>query len=279
MSGAVASAQSGWRARLRLGFAHQGCRTVLQRRSHEGPLCVQRPFYPEGEVCHTYILHPPAGMVGGDSLDTRVDVGAGASALITTPASAKVYRSLGPSASVGQRLAVAAGGTLEWLPQDTILFGGSRASMETDIRLEQGARFIGWEVLSLGRPRSGDDYRAGAWRQRTRLFVDGEPQLIDRQAWQAGDAQLQAPWGLGGNRVAATFLLYPANAETLTRTREWILAAQRLRMAATLLADVLVVRALGNDAAAMRDALAELWSALREGALGRVGCAPRIWAT
>ena len=79
---------------------------MLRERTHEGPLYVQRPFYPEGGVCHVYILHPPAGMVGGDILETDVEVAAGASALITTPASAKIYRSAGPVAAIHQKLAV-----------------------------------------------------------------------------------------------------------------------------------------------------------------------------
>ena len=91
----IAPEGAGWQARLRLGFAHGGSRTVLRERTHEGPLYVQRPFYPEGGVCHVYILHPPAGMVGGDQLVTDIDVAGGASALITTPPRP---RSTGPRA-------------------------------------------------------------------------------------------------------------------------------------------------------------------------------------
>ena len=64
---------------------------------------------------------------------------------------------------------MAAGATLEWLPLDTILFGGSRALIETDVELAPGARFIGWEQLSLGRPLSGDRYATGTLEQHTRI--------------------------------------------------------------------------------------------------------------
>ncbi len=279
MSTVPKTAETGWRAHLRLSFAHDGARTVISERTHEGPLYVQRPFYPEGAVCHTYILHPPAGMVGGDRLETNVRVGAGASALITTPASAKVYRSVGPAAEIRQYLTVEANGTFEWLPQDTILFGGSNAMMETDVQLADSARFMGWELLSLGRPLSGDRYRTGELRQRTLIQVANAPRLIERQDWDAGDALLQEAWGLGGRSVLAAFYIYPAGTELLEQARHCTAAAGYECFAATLLDDLLVVRALGEDATAMRETMAALWLQMRQPALGRPGCAPRIWAT
>ena len=275
----VAPESAGWQARLHLGFAHDGSRTVLQERTHEGPLYVQRPFYPEGGACHVYILHPPAGMVGGDRLVTDVDVAGGAAALITTPASAKIYRSAGPVAAVHQKLTVEDGGVLEWLPQDTILFGGSSTAIHTEILLEKSARFMGWELLTLGRPRSGDHYRAGNLVARTRISVAGAPRLIERQLWRAGDAVLEAPWGLGGKRVVAAFYVYPAPSSLLQSAREFIANGGCECSAATLLDDLLVMRALGNDATAMRETVAAIWSQLRKNVLGRPGCAPRIWAT
>src|SRR5580765_6083218 len=80
----------GWQAELALRFAHRGARTVLASRHQRGPLMVQRPFYPEADgVCHTYVLHPPAGIVGGDQLNLSVTLEAGAHALITTPAATR----------------------------------------------------------------------------------------------------------------------------------------------------------------------------------------------
>ena len=72
----------GWQASLRLGFRTSARGTLLAERRRQGPLAVQRPFYPEGEVCHTYLLHPPGGVVGGDRLDIDVDLATGTQALI-----------------------------------------------------------------------------------------------------------------------------------------------------------------------------------------------------
>ena len=47
-----------------------------RERRHEGPFCIQRPFYPGDGACHVYLLHPPGGLAAGDELDLDVDVGA-----------------------------------------------------------------------------------------------------------------------------------------------------------------------------------------------------------
>jgi Urease accessory protein UreH len=99
----------GWQAELRLGFVQHSTKTVLANRSQRGPLAVQRPFYPEGDVCHAYILHPPGGVVGGDCLQMRFQVDPAAHALLTTPGATKFYRSAGLQAQQHQHFHVADG--------------------------------------------------------------------------------------------------------------------------------------------------------------------------
>ena len=106
----------GWEASLELEFAARGARTVLSRRVSIGPLVVQRPFYPEGDVAHVYLVHPPGGVVGGDQLRVSVIAKDGAHALLTTPAATKFYRSEGRVARQRQEI-VADAASVEWLPQ------------------------------------------------------------------------------------------------------------------------------------------------------------------
>src|SRR5512137_547009 len=118
----------GWRAELVLGFRWQDGRTVLATRRHIGPLTVQRPFYPEGDVCHVYVLHPPGGVVAGDCLTIAINAEADSAALVTTPAAGKFYRSDGKLARQQVSLTVAANAALEWLPQETIIYEGARVA-------------------------------------------------------------------------------------------------------------------------------------------------------
>lgn len=51
-----------WLGRLTLNYELRKQRSTLVYSEHQGPLRVQRPFYPEADgCCHTYILHPPGG--------------------------------------------------------------------------------------------------------------------------------------------------------------------------------------------------------------------------
>src|SRR4051794_8349792 len=199
------SRSAGWHAELELGYEVRAGRSVLVRRRHHGPLAVQRPFHPEPDgTCHTYVLHPPGGVVGGDQLCLQAHVGRNARVLLTTPAATKLYRSGGRPARVFQHVTVASGARCEWLPQETIAYAGAEVSIETRFELEPGATLLAWDVTCLGRPASGERFERGCIEQRLRIVRGGEPVLLERTRYAGGAAVLSAPWGLSGLPVAGT---------------------------------------------------------------------------
>jgi urease accessory protein len=230
-------------------------------------------------------------LAGGDELALDVTIESDAHVLLTTPASTKFYRSDAAASVQRQHLRVAAGASLEWLPLETILFGGSRARIETSIELEAGARFIGWETLCLGRPLSGDHYATGVLEQQTALTVADEAKLIDTLRWRAGDKLLTADWGLAGFGVCGAVYAYPADARLLALVRELLgvaapshdTAAQPadgpLRCGATLLGELLVIRCLGHAPEVVRNLFEKVWETLRPAVMGRRPSAPRVWRT
>ena len=188
---------TGWRARLDLAFDRDGPRSRLARRSHEGPLVVQKPLYPEGaDVCQCIVVHPPGGIAGGDRLGVVVDVGAGARVQLTTPGAAKWYRADGrPS---GQRLdfTVGQGGVLEWLPQSSILFDGIDARSDVRVELAHDSVYIAFDVVCLGRTASNERFGTGTWRQRVDVERDDALVWSERTVLRGGDALLQSRPGL-----------------------------------------------------------------------------------
>jgi urease accessory protein len=274
---AVREETRGWQARLAVRFGNHDGRTVVREREHEGPLQVQRAFYPEGpELCHVYLLHPPGGLVAGDGLDVSIQVDPSSRALVTTPAATKVYRGdQRPPVRVRQHLKVGAGGSLEWFPQETIVFDAGRVDLETRVDLEAGAAFLGWELVCLGRPAAGESFTAGSCRQRFELWREGRPLCLERARLDGGSPVLQGRWGLAGAPVTATLLATPV-AGSLEAIRA--IASEDLT-SATLLDDVLVCRYLGASAERARRHFTRVWELVRPGVLGRPGHSPRIWST
>jgi len=270
-----------WQAELELGFVRRGESTVLARRRHVGPLAVQKPLYPEGEaVCHAIVLHPPAGIAGGDELRIGVEVEAGAQALLTTPGAGKWYRSDGRLARQDIEIKVSPGGTAEWLPQETIVFDGAQAAMRTDVQLGAGARYLGWEILCLGRSASGERFGRGSLQLSTRIAREGRLLWAEQGALEGGSPWLQSAAGFAGRTVSATLLAAgaPVDAALIAACRA-IETEADVRCGVTALPDLVVARWLGDSGEAARDWLEGIWQRLRPAFIGREAQRPRIWNT
>ncbi len=276
-----------WPAWLDLRFAQRpsgrGPVTRLVRNAHEGPLRVQRPFHPEGPAgcCHVYMLHPPGGLVSGDALRFHTRVEAGAHALVTTPAAAKLYQSDSHGVAWSQEavLSVADGGLLEWLPQETLAFDGSRGTQSTRIELSGSARCLGWEMLALGRPASDLPFVSGALDQHFSLVRDGRPLWIERQTLDPAHRRFRARWGQGGAPVQAT--LWAAGLADEPEAIEALRAAlsPSPRWAVTRRHGVLLLRYLGVDRNEAWELCEQAWGILRPRLAGVPAHRPRIWNT
>ena len=268
---------------MALTFSARHGSTYLVRRGHHGPLVMQRPFFPEGnKVCHAYILHPPGGIVPGDSLSLDVEMQEQAHVLITAPAATKVYRSDGRTSRQVHRVHATAGSVVEWLPQETILFEGARVHLDTRIELSGSATFIGWDILCLGRPACNERFRAGSCRQHLELWRDGQPMVLERTRYE-GAAQ-EAAWGLRGASVTGTFLaaspgLADETKKAVLQELRGIRAREGELVSASEVSGVLLFRYLGNGAEQARILFEKAWQVLRPVIVGRPACLPRIWST
>lgn len=265
---------AGWLGELSLGFTLRAGRTVLTRRRHYGPFTVQRPFYPEPDHPHLYLLHPPGGVVGGDRLVLDVELDAGSHALLTMPGATKYYRSEGAQARLIQRFTLHAGSTLEWLPPGSIFFPGACVAVDSEFVLHAGARLLGFDLLCLGRPVNDEPFDSGTLDSRLRIAIDGSPGLRERLRIAAGEMDK-----LGGYALNATFFASPADESMLEPVRQLLSGAGVPAAGATLLDSLLVVRLLDNDNQRLQDVLHRIWIMLRPLIIGRDAVLPRIWAT
>ena len=210
--------KKGWRATLDLRFQQAGGKTVLASAQHVGPLTVQRPFYPEEETCHLYLLHPPGGIVGGDELTISAHLDPGCHTLITMPGASKFYRSSGAQALLRQQLTLAPQATLEWLPQDAIFFPGANARLSTTFHLCASSTLLAWDLLCLGRPVIGETFSHGTLSNRLEVWVDDEPLLVERCTCrrESSPASLDVP---GSARCCAIRQPMPCSTGCATRWR------------------------------------------------------------
>ena len=269
------SIKKGWEAELHLGFSQKGNKTLLSHRSHKGPLTVQRPFYPEGGMCHVYLLHPPGGVVAGDSLLIDVHATSNTEVLITTPAAGKFYRSAGDKALQNVNLQVDEDAVLEWVPQETIIYEGARLASKVIINLEKQARFIGWEILALGRPASSEGFEYGevhlSWQiLQNKKLIYLERMRLDAQAFAAR-------WGLNKQSVCGTLFAIPATTKQLEKIRT--LMGDTSNQGVTLIDDLLICRASNEKTEPVRNFFESVRAAIRADIVQRKVHTPRIWAT
>ena len=279
-----------WHARLNLDYRAEpastgGTGTRLDFR-HEGPLRVLKSLFPEGPgVCHSVIVHPPGGIVGGDTLDVALSVGDGAHALVTTPGATRFYRSDGARALQSIAARVAAGGRLEWLPLETLVHSGAHADNRMRFELAPGAEMFGWDCVALGLPAADAPFAAGDYRHDIAVG----PRWLERGRTAASDAALlDGPCGWAGHRALGT-LWFAAGSPLADDRRERLLETAREIAGAHALAatagatvpqpDVVTLRVLAPRVEPVHELLASVWRAWRALAWELGACTPRVWRT
>lgn len=277
-STSFAEQDSGWRAQLDLEISHRGEKSVVSHSRQKGPLTIQSPFYPENEVCHLYLLHPPAGIVGGDKLQLNVLTKEGGAALITTPGATKFYRSNGALAEQYQNFTIHENSSLEWLPQETIYFPSANAELNTTIHLKGSGKYLGWEIHCLGLPANKKDYADGRAKMSLSLFRDNTPLLLERLIISEKKKNYQAAF-LQNKPILGSLIATDADTDLVETLREKLPVCHNGTWGATLLDDILILRYLGNSTNEARELFIEAWQIIRPNSLGRTATLPRIWAT
>lgn len=271
----------GWRAELALRFDLRRGRTTLAHSLHQGPLRVQRAFHPEPNgTCHLYVLHPPGGVAGGDQLHIEVQLEPASRVLITTPGAAKLYRSRGAEAQLCQRLRVAERGCLEWFPQETIVFDGALAHTRTHVELDEGARYAGWEIVCLGRPRSHEPFTRGRLQTELTIRRGGRLCYMERGLYEGGDPVLTESWGLHGAPVFGLFVVVHPDVgdDWVEMVRAQLEPAQGL-FSLTHLPGLLLGRYLGASTLDARGCFERMFALLRPLYADSAAMKPRIWQT
>lgn len=274
-----------WHAQLQLDYQLEAGRTVA-RHQHSGPLRILQSLYPEGDaICHNVLVHPPGGLVGGDTLSIAVQAAAGSHALVTTPGATRFYRSDGALALQDTRIRLQTGARLEWLPLEAICYDACQAENRLCMDLAPGAELIGWDVTALGLLHAQQPFVAGRFQQH--IEIPGV--WLERGRIDAADALLlDSPLGLAGHRCLASLFFCAGGAierERLAAALECargVLEAHPLAPQAGVTGphpQVVVVRVLAPVVEPAMQLLRQVWAGWRQRLWGLHGQLPRIWAT
>jgi urease accessory protein len=274
-----------WQASLNLNFMRDSARTFLAKKTHIGPLVVQKSLHPEGEdVCHAIVVHPPGGVAGGDELTLNVQLGENANALLTTPGAGKWYKANGQFAFQHLVFNLERNACLEWLPQENILYNGAQVKFTAEIKLHEGAKYAAWEVFCFGRQAQAEQWLNGSMHQCLKICKN-ENLIWQERAYLNPDLiTLRSIVGLGRSAVSASFVIAAGAVpkEILAACRQVepnLTLDSNAKFAVTALPEIFSARYVGQSSQSARHYFEQLWQILRPWYAGRETTRPRIWNT
>ena len=263
--------------KLDAAFGRTGARTEIRHLFETGGYRLRMPRS-RGPSCEAVMVNTGGGMAGGDHARFTFAVESGASVTLTTTAAEKIYGTpMALDAVVGTRidvgLTVAAGASLEWLPQETILFDRAQLDRQLSVTLEPDSRLLMAEMLVFGRLAMGETMRDGLLRDRWRIRRGGRLVLAEELSLSGRPTDLLDRPALGGGaRASATVLLVTPEAERGTDAARLALAQPNLTAGASAWNGLLVARATSPSPERLRAAIVALLASLRGRAL------PRLWS-
>lgn len=246
---AVAS-QPRTRGALHLSAKRRGADSVIDGLRQSGSC---KALFPRGRgMLQAIAINTAGGVTGGDRLMLEAEVGAGAALGLTTQAAERAYRSRdGAFGRVTNKVGVAAGGCLHWLPQELILYDGCALDRRLTVDLAPDARLLMVEPVIFGRVAMGERLSQGAFRDRIVVRRAGRPLYCDAMhlSGDIGAHLALSPIGNGAGAMASLLLVAPEAEARLAAVRSYLPESG----GASLLApDVLALRLLCPDSHLLR---------------------------
>ncbi len=267
-----------WNATLAVDYGRREARTRITRLAHTGPLVLQKSFYPDGSgMVHNYVLHPPGGLVGGDHLHLKIRVQEKASALLTTPAAGKIYKTPWHPSGFNLLGELDADSELLWLPHENIVYEGAHHRSDIVWKVHPTARLTAWDIQSLGRPGSGKSFDQGRLFTQMKLKIAGKIFFLERQCFEGNSDLLQKPWGLSGYPVVGTMLLHWPNS-TFMKRMIGDQSSDGVELGVTQRENCLIARARASCPMRLRERFLTILRSLYMELPGGAFSIPRIWA-
>ncbi|ULA61072.1 MAG: Urease accessory protein UreD [Nitrospira sp.] len=175
---------------LDLRYRRDGSRTILTTSRCSTPWHFFPPAYLDDSGCAvTSLVNPSGGFVAGDHLSIHAALEEGAHVVMTTPSANRIYRSLGEDSRQSITLSVAPDAVIEWFPEVTIPFAGSRFVQTMTVTLAKGATALIWDSLASGRVARGERWAFTSLRNEIDLTLASGARLLERYHVRPGEDQ------------------------------------------------------------------------------------------
>lgn len=237
-----------------------------------------RVLFPRAEADEppqAVIVTTSGGLTDGDRVRLCVEVDGGI-ATATTQAAEKIYRAARAAeqpARIESALSVGAGATLEWLPQETIVFDGARLRRRVEADLASDSRLLACEMVVLGRGASGERFTRGGVYDGWRLRRGGKLVWADALALDGAPPDVA---GFAGAKALATGIFAAPDAARWLESARGVVEAGPARAGVTVVNGVLLARFLGEPLA-VRRGLMDWLAFMRQDALSGPRRLPRVW--
>jgi urease accessory protein len=248
--------------------------TRIERFYQEGCLKARLPRAVAAGHCEAVLMNISGGIAGGDVLQTALELGAGARACVAGQAAERVYRALGAvPAQVTTRIAVGPDASLDYLPQETILFDGFALRRTLEIELDETARYLGVESVVFGRHAMGERLGIGMLRDRITIRRNGKLLLQDMTRLDGDVAGMLGRKAVAAGAQAVATIIYASSeaAELLDDLRAALLDTG-CEAGASMVEGVLVARLLAPSSDKLRRAIVKILMLCRNGQ-----ALPRVW--
>jgi urease accessory protein len=264
--------------RAELAVGRRGAGSALTHLYQRTPCRILFPRPEADDPLTAVLVTTSGGLAGGDTVSVAATAQQGSALLVTGQAAEKIYRSTGAVTEVAVSLGVADGAWLEWLPQETILFEGSRLARRMAADVAGTGRLLAAETLVFGRSAHGERLASGLLHEAWRVTAGGRLAWADALRLDGDIAQtLDSRTGFAGAVALATAVYVGPDAAELMPTARALAEEGSSRGGATLVGRVLVARFLGVDARAVRLDLAGFVGGMRHAAIGLPKRVPRAW--
>lgn len=253
-------------------FERSGPRTVLTRSSCTSPWHHFPPSYLDDSGCaYTWLVNPSGGLVAGDHVSVEAQLHAGTHVFMTSPSANRVYRSLAEPTVQEVRLSVGPDARLEWAPEITIPFAGSRFRQSIHVDLAPGATVVLWDAMASGRVARHERWAFASLENE--ICISGSLGKSVAERYRLVPGLLPESVGLVGSwdYVASLFIIGDAVDATVWAHLDSVLAATLEERPGLVLGAVsipavsgLVVKLVARSAPDLTTVQEAMWTAIRK---------------